>query len=179
MDNPILAKLKQEFYESVKRREAMGLPPAEPEEPEADDSDADDEDGDAGYEAEPRRHRQPRREREFGSPRGGRQDRFQRAPGRPHGHDGHQGFRQDRHGPGEGRGQFQKHERHEDHSAQIDVTGLPQVTGTVRAASDRGFGFLELFGGFGRLFCFRLLALFPFLKGFHALRAGLVLPFPS
>ena len=58
MDNPILAKLKQEFYESVKRREAMGLPPAEPEEPEADDSDADDEDGDAGYEAEPRRHRQ-------------------------------------------------------------------------------------------------------------------------
>ena len=48
MDNPILAKLKQEFYESVKRREAMGLPPAEPEEPEADDSDADDEDGDAG-----------------------------------------------------------------------------------------------------------------------------------
>ena len=37
MDNPILAKLKQEFYESVKRREAMGLPPAEPEEPEEPD----------------------------------------------------------------------------------------------------------------------------------------------
>ena len=70
MDNPILAKLKQEFYESVKRREAMGLPPVETEEHEAEDSAADDEDGDAGYQAEPRRHRQPRREREFG-PRSG------------------------------------------------------------------------------------------------------------
>ena len=144
MDNPILAKLKQEFYESVKRREAMGLPPVETEEHEAEDSADDDEDEDEGYQAEPRRRsRQPRHEREFGPRSGGHQDRFQRGSGRPRGHDSHNGLRQDRHGPGERRGQFQKHERHEDHSAQIDVTGLPQVTGTVRAASDRGFGFLE------------------------------------
>ena len=144
MDNPILAKLKQEFYESVKRREAMGLPPVETEEHEAEDSADDDEDEDEGYQAEPRRRsRQPRHEREFGPRSGGHQDRFQRGSGRPRGHDSHNGLRQDRHGPGERCGQFQKHERHEDHSAQIDVTGLPQVTGTVRAASDRGFGFLE------------------------------------
>ena len=93
--------------------------------------------------SERRRSRQPRHEREFGPRSGGHQDRFQRGSGRPRGHDSHNGLRQDRHGPGERRGQFQKHERHEDHSAQIDVTGLPQVTGTVRAASDRGFGFLE------------------------------------